>query len=300
MAKAKRTFDRAPTGVTVEASKVTERAMLISLSIGYWTGKTSDDSVVDEISTAHQTEKDVHDYRKRLVKADAIQEFKGVRSRARSYLKDKTSPWIDGGTRILAAPLYNEVTAKMHDFKIEWDKAVAEFIRKYPSLKAEERRRMGTLYQDDDYPTIDQLRRKFSWDVGIFPIPTNRDWRVNLGDRTADVQKQIDDKVREAVQNATRDLWQRLYEVVEKLKVKMAEADSTFRDSIIGNIRELVALLPQMNFAGDPKLEEMRRSVDEQLARLNPDELREDATKRKQTKDAADKLLAAMAGYIGR
>lgn len=287
------------TPAAVSVATITERAMLISLSIGYWTGKTSDDSIVDEISASHQTEKDVHDYRRRLVKAEALKEFKGVRSRARDYLKDKTSPWIDGGTRILASPLYMEVMKKMHAFKAEWDTAVAEFVRKFPSLLAEEKKRQGSLYRVEDYPSIDSLRRKFSWEQRVFPIPSNKDWRVDMGDQTESIKKQIDDAVRDAIQLATKDLWQRLHDVVKKLAEKMAEADPTFRDSIIENIRELVAILPQMNVADDPKLEAMRHQVDEELAKLNPAELREDPKARKKTKDAADKLLAAMAGYIG-
>jgi hypothetical protein len=273
--------------------------MLISLSIGYWSGKTSDDSVIDELSASHATEKDIHVYARRLVKAEALKEFKGVRSRARSYLKEKTCRWLDDGTRILPSPSFLEVSKRMHDFKIEWDNAVAEFIRKIPSLKVEEKKRQGTLWREEDWPSMDQLRRKFSWDLSIFPIPTKADWRVDLGDQTAAIRKQIDEKVNEALKLATSELWDRLYEVVKKLADRMGEADPKFRDSIIGNVSELVSMLPVMNVANDPKLEDMRRKVEEQLASLNPDELRDDAKARRKVKDAADKLLESMAGYVG-
>jgi hypothetical protein len=284
---------------TVAVPNVTERAMLISLSIGYWTGKTSDDSVVDELTKSHDTEKDVHDYRRRLVKAEALKGFKGVRSRARAYLHDKTSPWIDGGTRILASPLFMKVSEEMRKFKTEWDNEVAEFLRKYPTLMAAEKKRQGSLFNPGDYPTAQQLVRKFSWEQRIFPIPSKADWRIDLGDQTAGVQKQIDETVNEALKLATEDLWGRLHEVVKKLATKMTEVDPTFRDSIIGNIQELVSTLSVMNVANDPKLEEMRKTIEEQLAGINPDELREDAKARKKTKDAADKLLAAMSAYVG-
>jgi len=284
---------------SVQVDTLKDRAMLVSLSIGYWNGKVKDDSVVDELSTSHGTDKDVHDYSRRLVKAEALKEFKGVRSRARSFLKDQTSRWLDDGTRIMAAPLFLKMMEKMHTFKIEWDNSVAEFVRKFPSLKAEEKKRQGSLYNEGDYPTADSLRRKFSWEFRTFPIPSKEDWRIDLGDKTNEVKAQIDAAVIEALQLATRDLWTRLHEVVKKLAEKMAEADATFRDSIIGNIQELVAILPTMNVANDPKLEDMRRQVEEQLAKLNPEELRDDPKARKKTKDAADKLLAAMASYVG-
>lgn len=289
----------AANAAAVAVDNITARAMLISLSIGYWTGKTTDDSIIDELSNSHQTAKDVHDYRRRLCKTEELKGFKGVRSRARNYLKEHTCRWLDDGTRILPSPKFLEVLSKMHAFKAEWDDVVAKFVRRYPQIIAAEEKRQGTLFKRQDYPSVEAIRRKFSWDMTIFPIPSKADWRIDLGDQTAVVQKQIDDKVTAALQLATKELWERLHEPVKKLAEKMAEADPTFRDSIVGNIRELVALLPSLNVANDPKLEDMRRKVDEQLASLNPETLREDADARKKTKDAADKLLAAMAGYIG-
>lgn len=289
-----------PAGSDSPTGGVAERAMLVNLSISYWTGKASDDQVVDEISAAHAADKDVHDYRKRLVKAEAVNKFKAVRSQARAYHLEKTLPWIDGGIRILPAALYMDYVAKMHEFHSKYDEEIAAFLRAYPGLKVEARKRLGSLYREEDYPTPESLLRKFGWDLGVFPIPQKDDWRVNLGNKEAEtIRSQIEERVTAALSMATRDLWKRLYEVVRALAEKMAEAEPKFRDSIIGNIRELVGMLPQMNITDDPKLETMRRQVDEQLAKLNPDELRDDPKARKKTRDAADKLLEAMAGYVG-
>jgi hypothetical protein len=281
-------------------SSITERAMLVNLSISYWTGKASDDSVTDELTKSHETDRDVHDYRKRLVKAEAIGKFKAVRSRARAYHFDKTSPWIDGGTRILAAPLYFDYTKAMHEFKAEYETQVQQFLANYGKLKGEARKRLGTLFKDADYPTPEGLRRKFGWEMRVWAIPTGDDWRVDLGDKSAaEMQKQIEAQVKEAMALATKDLWKRLHVVVEALALKMKDADPTFRDSIIGNIKELVGLLPLMNVTDDPKLEAMRKKVEVELSSLNPDELREDPKARKKTADAADAILKTMAGYIG-
>jgi hypothetical protein len=294
------TTKKAPAAPAANPGSLTERAMLVNLSISYWTGKATDDSVVDELSKSHDSEKDVHDYRKRLVKAEAVNQFKAVRSRARAYHLEKTLPWIDGGTRVLPAPLYMEYMQKMRAFHNEYEVEIANFLRAYPGLKVEAKKRLGTLFKEGDYPDPIRLQRKFGWDLGVFPIPKKEDWRVDLGDKeSAQMAKQVEERVKAAMEMATKDLWKRLYEVVKALAEKMAESDPKFRDSIIGNIRDLVGLLPQMNVVGDPKLEEMRRKVEEQLAKLSADELREDPKARKKTKDAADKLLEAMSGYIG-
>jgi hypothetical protein len=296
----KKTSIKKLAGAGASTSALASKAMLVNLSISYWTGKATDDSVIEELTTAHSTERDVHDYRKRLVKADAVNAFKAVRSKARAYHMDKTLPWIDGGTRVLPAKLYFDYAAKMSEFHEEYNGEVANFLKIFPKLKDEAKKRLGTLFKETDYPTAERLKQKFGWDMHAFPIPAKEDWRVSLGGKAdAEIQKQIDDKVREAMVLATRDLWRRLHEVIQALSTKMREADPKFRDSIIGNVRDLLKVLPDMNVADDPELETMRKEIDAKLADVSMDALRDDPKARKKTADAADEILKKMAGYIG-
>lgn len=275
--------------------------MLVSLSISYWTAKANDDRVVDEISTRHKANREQSEYRKILVDPEAINEVKAVRSRARAFYFDKTLPWIDGGTRILPSAYFFDFEKKMHEFKGEYEEATKKFIRRYTALKGEARKRLGSLFREEDYPSAAALESKFSWDQNIFPIPAKDDWRVTLGgDAEAKVKKQIDDQLKAAMQVATRDLFKRLHTVVSDLAETMKDAKKTFRDSIVGNIKELCGVLREMNIANDPELEKMIKAVEASLTKLNPDELREDKKKRKAAADSADEILKKMAGYLGK
>lgn len=277
-----------------------DKAMKVNLSISYWTGKASDERVTDEITRKHKTADDVHDYQKILVHPDAINRVKAARSRARAYHFEKTLPWIDGGTRILPAVFHKEYADKMHEFRGEYEEAVAEFIRQYARLKGEARKRLGDLFRDEDYPGVDKLRRKFGFSILVEGIQEAGDWRVKLGAKEeAAIRKQIEKQLADTAEVLTRDLWQRLYKVVRELAEKLKEKDATFRDSIIGNIKDVVALLPYMNVADDPKLEDMRRKVEADLAKLDVETLKDDPKVRKQARDAADDLLARMSGYTG-
>lgn len=278
---------------------ITERAMLVSFSTSFWSGKATDDSVDEELTAKHQTEKDVHEYRKRIVKPEDIKAFKGVRSRFRSYLKDKTSPWLSDGTRVMAAPFYFEVVAAEQKCKAEWEKVLAAFFKKYPEIKAAAKKRMGSLYKEEDFPSMESLKNRFNWEFNVFPIPEAGDWRVDLGKHSGEVERQIEQKVKEGVAKLTADLWTRLYDVVKKLSEKMKDVDADFRDSIIGNVKELISLLPQMNVAQDPKLNKMINDVSTQLCKFDADVLRENSIERKKVADAADDILKTMAAYTG-
>jgi hypothetical protein len=280
---------------------IQKKAMLVSLSVSYWTAKANDDRVIDEISTKHRSERSQSEYRKILVHPDAINAVKAVRSRARAYYFDKTGPWLNDGSRILPSAFYFDFAKKMHEFRGEYEEAVGAFVRKYAALKGEARKRLGTLFKEEDYPSTDALRSKFSWDMGVFPLPSSGDWRVDLGDETDDIKKQVDAKVEAAMEGYTRDLFKRLHKVVTDLAEAMRKsADPTFRDSIIGNIKELCALLADMNVAGDQALDKMIKAVQGDLAKLNPAELREDKKARKKAADTADEILRKMSAYIGK
>lgn len=280
---------------------IQQQAMLVNLGIAYWTANASDESVVERISRSTKSEQDQHAYRKILVKPDAINEVKAVRSRARAYHFSKTMPWIDGGTRILPAHFYKEYQEKMKEFRNEYEAAAAKFCRAYSALKGEARKRLGDLFKDDDYPSESSLRSKFSWDIKFLPIPSGNDWRVaglNSKDE-AEMKKQVEEQVVAAMVAASRDLMKRLMEVVSDLAGAMKDSKSTFRNSIVGNIKEMVALVRSMNIMGDEKLEAVCKEVEKTLVKLNADELREDKKKRKEAADDADAILKKMAGYLG-
>lgn len=277
-----------------------ERAMLVTLSVSYWTGRAADERVIDEVTKKHGTDRDAHEYRKILVAPAAVKAFHAVRNAARQYHFEKTLPWIDGGTRILPSGFYFDYTEKMREFRSEYETEIQRFLGNYTKLKGEARKRLGTLFREEDYPKTDELRAKFEWKQAVLPIPDKDDWRVSLGEKAdAEIRKQIDDQVKVAMQIATKDLWTRLYDVVEKLAEKLKDAEGVFRDSLLGNITELVDLLPKMNVGGDPQLDKMTARVKKELAGFKLTDLREDKKVRKNAGDAADKILKAMAGYIG-
>lgn len=276
-------------------------AMLINLNIAYWTANASDDQVIEDVARRTKSEIDQHQYKKILVKPEAINEVKAVRSRARAYHFAKTMPWVDGGTRILPSVFYKEYSEKMHEFRSEYEAAVAKFCRQYSALKGEARKRLGSVFKDEDYPSEAAIRSKFSWDMKPFSIPMSSDWRVEglSAKENSDIKKQIDDAVGAALENAAKDLVGRLMKVVKNLSTTMKEAKPTFRDSIIGNIKEMIEQVREMNVVGNTKVEAIVKEVEATLSKVNPEELREDKKKRKAVADDADAILKKMAGYLG-
>ena len=96
-------------------------------------------------------------------------------------------------------------------------------------------------------------------------------------------------------------------EAVERVSERLQEDDNgkplVFRDTMIGNIRDLVDVVPRLNIFGDDELARLCEQVKEKIASVEPDALRPsktfDPAARAQVKRDADELSEKFAGYFG-
>jgi hypothetical protein len=86
--------------------------------------------------------------------------------------------------------------------------------------------------------------------------------------------------------------------VVKHMSEKLNDKESTFRDSLVGNIISLVQLLPKLNMTNDQALESMRKQIETRLATASPDDLRKSRHIRKRVAEEASSILETMSGYI--
>ena len=288
-------------------NSITTRAILVSLNIQQWTGSKHDKKVSEEVATAHQSDVSMGRFQKRLVAKEALEKLRGITSAARHEHYNRTLPWQDGGSRILSSKGYFDYAEKMREYSAQWDAAVAEFVAEYPQMVQDARRRLNGLFKDEDYPTLQRMCRKFAFRFDVLPMPTGKDFRVELGDEeTARVRSEIEQSVNESIRAAMADVWARLHEVVtrmqERLTAYSVDKDGTvshaFRDSIVGNIRELLDTLPTLNITEDDTLKQMAQRVEQDLCAFTPDQLREDEAARKQTAQAAEQILTSMEAYL--
>jgi hypothetical protein len=92
-----------------------------------------------------------------------------------------------------------------------------------------------------------------------------------------------------------REPWERLHDVLTKLRDKMQDGEEgerqIFRDSIVGNAVELCDLLTRLNVTQDPKLEEARRMVERALVGVDIKDLRALPSARVQLKNQVNDIL---------
>jgi len=276
--------------------------MLVSLNIKSYAARRYDRKVSQDVADQHQADHKVGRYNKCLIdpKAASFLALSKARQAAYDWHYEQTLPWAQDGARVLPSTNYFEYAEVAQQHKRRFEQAATDFIADFPGLQAAAKLALNGLYREADYPSIERLKAKFAFEVTFLPVPDAQDWRVDLGvEQEQAIREQITTQVERAANEAMRDIWQRLYDAVQHMVERLSQPDAVFRDSLIGNVRELCALLPRLNLTQDPALNAMIDEVRAKLSGNEPQRLRDDKDKRSQVAEQARALAARMASYMG-
>lgn len=250
---------------------LSSKAMLASLNITQWTARKLDKRVTAQTNADHNAASDAGRYNKALIASSALAKLVSAGNVARTIHYEKTLPWLDSGARILPAALYQDYTNAMRQARETFETAAAEFIADYPAFVADARIRLNGMFNASDYPDSNEIRRRFSFSTNLFPVPNASDFRVDISEaQAAMIRADIETKGNEALDAAVKDAWQRIADVVGHMAAKLREfkpaKDGTktagiFRDSLVDNVRDLVAILPAFNITNDPKLADVAKRM---------------------------------------
>ena len=282
------------------STRLPEKALVVDLKISNWTGRRQDPEAGVTLSKTFNNDPDYARVNKSLVAKDEIQKIFRLIYEARRYHYSQTLPWGDGGQRLLPGDLYLEYSKKISDYRRKFLTRVENFLRIYPELMRDAAKTLNGLFKNDDYPDLRILRNKFSFEVRFSPISEADDLRVKLQDDEVEkLKRQIEARQSSLQEEAMRDLWGRVYEVVKPLADKLNDPKGIFRDSLVEKVHDLTNLLPRLNIAGDKALNDLTNEIRAKLCQHSPAELRDlDGVRGKVAKEA-DEILDRMKGYVG-
>jgi hypothetical protein len=275
-----------------------EKALTVSLNISCWSAWKFDKRVTAKINQDMGASSDAGRFNKLLVEKEAIKAVERARNACYTFHYAHTLPWRLGET-ILKSTGFDHYATTMSKLEEDFWKEVDVFVERYKRLKERAKERLGYLWNEKDYPTVQEVRRKFKFNISYSPLVGADDWRVNLSAKQVEqLAAATAERERELVARSMREAWQRLYDVTKHAVEKLGEADAIFRDSLIGNIIKQCEILPMLNLEEDPDLDRMGREIMKGLGTLDPQSLREDPEGRKRAADEAKEILDKMGGYF--
>lgn len=236
---------------------------------------------------------------KNLYSPEDIKMVTTFRDEVRSYHYRMTLPWMHNGPRILPSVLFMEYTERMRAYRTQWDTIVGSFCDNFADRRERAMLGLGTMGNENDYPTTYEIRDKFELRINILPVPTAGDFRVNIGEEhLADMNASLQAAEDAAVAKAMEEVKGRLVEVVSKMATNLTKGSKVF-DTIVTNVTDLCNVLPAFNLANDPRIESLRAEIVKTLGSVHPDTLRADKTYAVKVGNDAQKIVDKMNAYFG-
>ena len=293
---------------------ISDRALLVSLTIREWTGRKKDRETTQEVCDAKRASSTAIHVSKNLL-GDSVKPVSSAGNLVRATLNRHSLPWFDEGARILKGTAFNALSNALISPMAGFSKAVDEFMDYYSGASESFRQRLGSAFDEADYPPPHVVRARFGISVTYLPIPSQADFRAHLSDdEMALVRASAEATVRDTVHDAMADVVRRLQKPIahmaERLAMMSEDADGkrvhAFRDSLVRNVREIADLAPQLNVTDDPRIAALCDEIQFFLTDHEPEELRNSKGLRDQVSQQAsaiaakaDGILAQMAGAFG-
>lgn len=285
---------------------ITGRIMKVYMSVGTIPATVKDIKLTIDTLKANDATQDGGEWRTRLwgKRNRKYRNLVNSISKARVYLKEMTLASDVRGERILKTSAFMDVKTKMKMLEERYWESVRKFLTGYDDMVAVEKQRLAGLGVNVAFPTREQIETKFRFDIWFGGIPEGDDLVRKYGlslplDEVRRIADKAEEKTKQQVAKAMLETWKRVFNTVYDMAVKLAEEDYKFRDSLVGNIRSLVGLLPHLNLTDDPQLEEIRTQIEEKLLSKSAAEIKKDPETRKKVAKSALDISTQMASIFG-
>lgn len=291
---------------TVEVTTLAHAAVLISLNVSAWAGRKRDKKTTNEVIQQHgAASKKAASVVKNLLSDDEdLDKLLAYAQETRLYLNKNTLAW-DASNRMLPSGMVIEVCGELDAKIYTYGKLVDKLVAAYPVKVSAQAFQMGTLFNRNEYPSADEIKRKFQMRYVVTPVPTSGDFRVDVQKDVGEFLKQQYEKAaNERVASLMREPWERAFDVLAHAKGRMEallaytpEEGSTRRDapklfqSVIDNALEQANLLDKLNVTGDVQLKDCAARIRRMFTNADIKSLRESKEKQEAVKKQVEEIL---------
>lgn len=278
-----------------------KRTILVALNIGHWPGTTGDDDANGVVAKHYGSDKSFGKAGKYLINPAAIKPIVTAKGTLRTWFYKNTLPYPGvNGWRVLPTKNYMDFVQEFSRLKDDFDRANENVESNYIDLVEEAKQKLNGRFKLSEYPTARNLKARRYCKLNFQPIPSGEEFQdvEFLQDAVQELKEDTETRLAEAQVRVMKELWQRLYDVVKRVYDNLKERDKGYRDTMIGNVIELVNLLPKLNFTDDQDLERMRRQVEKDIASLDKDDLTDDEEYKKEALKKTEDIMAKMKDFM--
>jgi len=223
-----------------------------------------------------------------------------VRQRVRSYWTSISLPFPESGIRLLRQDTLTTFQDQMNVFVEELNEAVSQLDEQYLSLKSVAEERLGSLFNDDDYPMTLTGLFEMTWDFpSVEPPDYLRQLNPELYEQECQrVQSRFEEAVRLTEDAFLGELSQLVSHLTDRLSGQSDGRPKVFRDSAIGNLHEFFERFRSLNVRSNEQLDVLVAQCQGIVQGIQPQELRKRGELRQQVASELSGVQAALDGLL--
>lgn len=240
---------------------LSSRAVLVSLTMKHPSGIKVDKSLREGLEyKVGADEKTLH-VSKHIFGENINKVFRLITNRARAnhYWK-LTVPWADNtadeesaktsGWRLCPSTVVDDLQERMELMENEFYEEAENFLENYDEFIEVAKRKLGSAFKIEDYPDVNDLRKKFVFNFKIKTIPqvTNADdIRLNVSAKMKQrIQSEAEDTIKHNIKNVFKVTVEALLEQVNHIVDKLKKGEQ-FHARSFDKLRQTVDMLPSIN-----------------------------------------------------
>jgi hypothetical protein len=230
----------------------------------------------------------------------AYKEVTSIRGKVIAYWKSLTLPFPEPGVRLISQRHVDGFNRQMADHRVELSAAVERLDERYSELKSAASRRLGALFNPNDYPP--SLRGLFGveWD---FPNvePPNYLMQLNPAiyeQEQARVAARFEEAVQLTEQTFINEFAKLIEHLTERLVTNGGGERKIFRDSAITNLTEFFQRFRQLNVRSNLELDELVEQAQRVVQDTDAQSLRNSGDLRQHVAGQLARVQASLDGML--
>ena len=207
----------------------------------------------------------------------AFKAVTAIRSRIVNYWKALSLPFPEPGIRLIRQNQVESFDTQLEEFRDELAAAVAELDEHYDQLKAAAQHRLGSLYNEADYPRSLAGLFAVAWDFpSVEPPRYLQQLSPELYEQEAQrVAARFDEAVQLAEQAFIEEFHKLVTHLTERLTGQQDGKPKIFRDSAIENLTGFFERFRKLNIRSNEQLDELVGQCQEVVQGVEPQSLRD-------------------------
>lgn len=207
----------------------------------------------------------------------AFRAVSSVRSKAVSYWKGMTLPYVEAGVRLIRRDDVASFNSHLTSMQEELAEAVGLLNGCYSELVEHAREQLGNLFDRSDYPdSVDNLF-EISWD---FPSLTPPAYLRTVNPQLYEAEcRRVQARFAEAVELAEQTFAEELAQLVNHLSERLSGSTDgkrkVFRDSAIENLNEFFDRFQRLSICGSAELDQLVSDARNVVRGITPQDLRD-------------------------